>query len=138
LFHRLEVFVVQVPPLRERRGDIGAIARAILGQLAGELGPHDLAPAAVARLVAHEWPGNVRELRNVLYRAADLTRSARTIDAGHVERALHLRDEPQKRTALTPPLARALMREHADNLSAAARAAGYPRTTFRKLLLSSG
>jgi transcriptional regulator of acetoin/glycerol metabolism len=83
--------------------------------------------------VVHDWPGNVRELRNVLYRAADLTRTQRTIDAAEIERAIRIRDDTTK-VSLTPPLARALLGQHDNNLSAAARAAGYPRTTFRKLL----
>jgi DNA-binding NtrC family response regulator len=133
LFHRLEVFVVQVPPLRARRGDIGAISRQLLTRLSAEIGPRTLTSAAIARLVVHDWPGNVRELRNVLYRAADLTRTQRTIDASEIERAIRIRDDTTK-VSLTPPLARALLGQHDNNLSAAARAAGYPRTTFRKLL----
>jgi len=133
LFHRLEVFVVEVPPLRARRGDIGAIARQILAQLSSELGARTLASAALARLIAHDWPGNVRELRNVLYRAADLTHADRTIEAHDVERAMHVREERPK-VVLTRPIAQALLGQHDNNLSAAARAAGYPRTTFRKLL----
>jgi DNA-binding NtrC family response regulator len=133
LFHRLEVFVVEVPPLRARCGDIAAISRQLLAQLSSELGSRTLTSAAIARLVVHDWPGNVRELRNVLYRAADLTRAQKTIDVSEIERAIRVRDEPGK-VALTPPLARALLGQHANNLSAAARAAGYPRTTFRKLL----
>ncbi|MEO8799016.1 MAG: sigma 54-interacting transcriptional regulator, partial [Polyangiaceae bacterium] len=71
LFHRLEVFVVQIPPLRERPGDIAAIARFILAHQEREIGKRELSSAALARLVAYDFPGNVRELRNVLLRAAD-------------------------------------------------------------------
>ncbi len=133
LFHRLECFVVAVPPLRERRGDIGAIARELLGQLARDVGPRSLTTAALSRLSAHEWPGNVRELRNVLCRAADATAPAARIDAEDVERALR-RDAPALAKCPTPERARALLRENSGNLSAAARAAGMPRTSFRKLL----
>ena len=133
LFHRLEVFVVEIPPLRARAGDIAAIARRILEQHASELGKRVLTTGAVARLVAHDWPGNVRELRNVLFRAADQTRSRATMDAHDIARSIRVRDET-RRLALSAPLARALLDRHDGNLSAAARAAGYPRTTFRKLL----
>jgi DNA-binding NtrC family response regulator len=133
LFHRLECFVVHVPPLRERRGDIGAIARELLRQIAPQVGPRDLTPAALARLAAHDWPGNVRELRNVLCRAADATTRASSIDARHIDLALR-RGAPRTAHTVTPEAARSLMREHAGNLSAAARAAGLPRTSFRKLL----
>jgi transcriptional regulator with GAF, ATPase, and Fis domain len=70
LLYRLDVVSIHLPPLRERPGDLGALALEILEELAGETGPRELAPAALARLAAHVWPGNVRELRNVLERAA--------------------------------------------------------------------
>jgi DNA-binding NtrC family response regulator len=133
LFHRLEVFVVEVPPLRARRGDIAPIARVLLERMESEVGHRTLTSAAIARLVDHEWPGNVRELRNVLYRACDARASGVMIDAPQVERALGARDPPKKRV-MTPSLAKAILRSHENNLSAAARAAGYPRSSFRKLL----
>jgi DNA-binding NtrC family response regulator len=89
LFHRLECFVVRVPALRERRGDIGAIARELLRQLAKDVGLRTLTPAAMARLASHDWPGNVRELRNVLCRAADASARTGRVEAEDVDRALH-------------------------------------------------
>ena len=133
LFHRLECFVVNVPSLRERRGDIAAIARELLAQLGMQVGSRTLTSAALARLAAHDWPGNVRELRNVLCRAADGALGTVSIDAEDIERGLR-RDQPARRMSLTPHGARALLRESDGNLSAAARAAGMPRTSFRKLL----
>jgi DNA-binding NtrC family response regulator len=133
LFHRLECFVVSVPPLRERRGDIAAIARELLSQLAPQVGPKTLTSAALARLTAHDWPGNVRELRNVLCRAADASIRPGCIDNEDVDRALR-RDRPLRPPGLTPQAARAVLRDHGGNLSAAARAACMPRTSFRKLL----
>jgi two-component system nitrogen regulation response regulator GlnG len=133
LFHRLECFVVHVPPLRQRRGDVAAIARELLKQIAAQVGPRSLTPAAVARLAVHDWPGNARELRNVLCRAADATARGTNIDAEDVDRAL--RPHAQRRAVPpTPDLARALLREHGGNVSAAARSAGVPRTSFRKLV----
>jgi DNA-binding NtrC family response regulator len=132
LFHRLECFVVTVPALRERRGDIASIARELLGQLAPEIGSRVLTSSGLARLAAHTWPGNVRELRNVLCRAADSARTPR-IEAIDVERAIR-RDSPAVAKCLTPHRAREILRENTGNLSAAARAAGLPRTSFRKLL----
>ncbi|MBS2018944.1 MAG: sigma 54-interacting transcriptional regulator [Deltaproteobacteria bacterium] len=133
LFHRLEVFVVDVPPLRERPGDIGAIAKKLLGQLESEIGRRDLTPAALAKLTVQPWPGNVRELRNVLLRAADVARSGRWLDSDAIERAT------RKRAAVAlsligPEVAREHLGRHDGNVSAAARAAGVPRTTFRKAL----
>jgi DNA-binding NtrC family response regulator len=133
LYHRLECFVVSVPPLRDRRGDIGAIARELLSQLAPQVGPRTLTSAALARLSAHDWPGNVRELRNVLCRAADGALRAGPLDADDVDRAL-CRDRYVRPHVLTPQAAQTLLRDSGGNLSAAARSAGMPRTSFRKLL----
>lgn len=135
LFHRLEVFVVEVPPLRARPGDVMPIARMLLGQLESEIGARTLTPAAIAQLAAHDWPGNVRELRNVLCRAADLARGDRWLDAASVNRALH---KPRTTIVeLTPEAARDYLDRHRGNLSAAARAAGLARTTFRKALVGA-
>ena len=132
LFHRLEVFVIELPPLRARPGDILPIARALLTQMEHEIGRRELTTAAVAQLTAHDWPGNVRELRNALYRAADLARGKRWIEAAMVERALR---KPQPSTlTFTPELAKEWLVSHGGNISAAARAAGLPRTSFRKLV----
>jgi DNA-binding NtrC family response regulator len=133
LYHRLECFVVHVPPLRERRGDIGVIARELLRQLATDVGPRTLTAAAIARLAAHAWPGNVRELRNALCRAADGSVERSRIGAEDVDRALR-RDRRELAKCMTSDRARELLRDSAGNLSAAARAAGLPRTSFRKLL----
>jgi transcriptional regulator with GAF, ATPase, and Fis domain len=133
LFHRLECFVVHVPALRERRGDIVAIARELLSQLAPQVGPRTLTSAALARLASHDWPGNVRELRNVLCRAADGALRAGSLDADDVDRAMR-RDRHVRALALSPHGAKVLLRDSGGNLSAAARAAGMPRTSFRKLL----
>jgi two-component system, NtrC family, nitrogen regulation response regulator GlnG len=77
LLQRLQGYVVQLPPLRQRREDIGVLLLHFLREALGEMGqqdrlaPRDLAakpwlPAAVVtRAALHSWPGNVRELRNV-------------------------------------------------------------------------
>jgi DNA-binding NtrC family response regulator len=67
LFYRLNVFPITLPPLRDRREDVPAIARHFL---AGWGRPtKDLSEAALHKLVRYDWPGNIRELRNVLERA---------------------------------------------------------------------
>jgi DNA-binding NtrC family response regulator len=133
LFHRLEVFVVEVPPLRARRGDIAAISRELLRQMTATIGKRELSSAALARLSSHDWPGNVRELRNVLFRAADLSVTTQ-LDAPIIERAMRVKKAGERTLDLTPSLAKAWLAQHGGNMTAAARAAGYPRTTFRKLL----
>jgi len=72
LFHRLSVYPLHVPPLRERRGDVGVLAGYFLDEARVRLGlgPVRLTPAARAQLEQYAWPGNVRELQHVLLRAA--------------------------------------------------------------------
>jgi two-component system nitrogen regulation response regulator GlnG len=72
LYYRLAAFRVELPPLRERRGDIPLLARHFLDEIAGEVGPRILDAAALATLAAGRWPGNVRELRNAVRRGAIL------------------------------------------------------------------
>jgi DNA-binding NtrC family response regulator len=70
LYYRLAVFVVRLPPLRQRGDDIMLLARAFLERLNREYGTHkrfDAGTLAVAR--AHAWPGNVRELKNCVERS---------------------------------------------------------------------
>jgi formate hydrogenlyase transcriptional activator len=68
LFFRLSVFAIEIPPLRERRDDLGPLVAALLRDLADRLRLPEpvVSRRAMARLAAHDWPGNVRELANVL------------------------------------------------------------------------
>ena len=70
LFYRINVVRVDVPPLRERPGDVEILARHFLGELSRRLGKEvtGFTPEALERLAAYPWPGNVRELRNVVER----------------------------------------------------------------------
>jgi two-component system response regulator AtoC len=74
LYHRLAVFPIRIPPLRERLADIIPLAEDLLARIARLLGRPSLTldAAARARLLSYSWPGNVRELGNVLERAAIL------------------------------------------------------------------
>lgn len=71
LYFRISTIPMVVPPLRERREDLPALAYQILGRLSQDLGRPGvrLLPEAVEALLRYSWPGNVRELRNVLERA---------------------------------------------------------------------
>jgi len=71
LLYRLDVFSIQLPPLRQRRADIPGLAELLLTQLAQkyERGKPMLKPDDLTALNAHSFPGNVRELRNVLERS---------------------------------------------------------------------
>ena len=74
LYYRLNVIELQVPALRERREDIGALATHMLERLARDAGlaPATLGDDALARLKSYRFPGNVRELENMLERAYTL------------------------------------------------------------------
>jgi DNA-binding NtrC family response regulator len=74
LFYRLNVFEIQLPPLRERLDDVPILARALLDDLNRKHGTQvtEIALDAMELLRRHRWPGNVRELRNALERAVIL------------------------------------------------------------------
>ena len=76
LYYRLNVFPVQVAPLRERREDISLLAQHFIQVSARELGcaKPRLTRAGAVRLQGYDWPGNIRELRNVIERAVILAR----------------------------------------------------------------
>jgi len=79
LYYRLNVFPIQVPPLRERRGDVGPLAAAFAKKFAQRLGRsiEPLSDDCVRRLEAYRWPGNVRELQNIVERAVITSRDGR-------------------------------------------------------------
>ena len=78
LYYRLNVFPIELPPLRERREDIPLLVWSMINRRQGELGRHiEEIPGRVMRaLESYDWPGNVRELENVIERALILSRGA--------------------------------------------------------------
>src|SRR3984885_10096108 len=72
LYHRLAVFPIEVPALRDRMDDLGLLAEHILEQMGQEMPRKRLTLDAEAKLYEHSWPGNVRELMHVLERGAIL------------------------------------------------------------------
>ncbi|HVW86565.1 MAG TPA: sigma-54 dependent transcriptional regulator [Bryobacteraceae bacterium] len=85
LFYRLNVIPFHMPPLRERKEDIPALAAYFLEEFSREYGrkPRELTPQALHLLQEHHWPGNVRELRNLMERIVILNPQTR-IDARHI------------------------------------------------------
>lgn len=85
LFYRLSAFMIPVPPLRERRGDIPELVQHFISN-------HDfsqrisksVSSTAMKRLVSYDWPGNVRELKNVIERAIILSREVHKIRQKHL------------------------------------------------------
>jgi two-component system, NtrC family, response regulator AtoC len=70
LYHRLAVFPLSLPPLRQRAGDVAMLATHFLDELnAAHQTQKSLSPTALERLQAQAWPGNVRELKNAIERA---------------------------------------------------------------------
>ncbi|NYT60171.1 sigma-54-dependent Fis family transcriptional regulator [Alcaligenaceae bacterium] len=70
LYHRLSVFPLELPPLREREGDVLLLAEHFLGQINSENGTKKtFAPEAMKAMRTYSWPGNIRELRNYVYRS---------------------------------------------------------------------
>ncbi len=70
LLYRLNVFPLELPPLRDRLSDVGLLAAHFLADISAQEGqPRRFTPAALAQLARYSWPGNVRELRNAVQRA---------------------------------------------------------------------
>jgi DNA-binding NtrC family response regulator len=101
LFYRLNVVAVELPPLRERKGDVPALASFFLRRYAAENGRaiEGFSDEALARLGAYGWPGNVRELENVIERAVVLCNESR-IELKHLPATL----VPEAEREGTPPI----------------------------------
>jgi DNA-binding NtrC family response regulator len=91
LYHRVFVFPIVMPPLRERPGDVPALAEHFAALVAEQNSwkPRGFEPAALEELSRYAWPGNVRELRNVVERLLLLTDGA--VDADSVRQVLSSR-----------------------------------------------
>ncbi len=153
LYYRLHILPLHLPPLRDRPGDVAAIAADLLRRALARLGApgmHALALAAVLpRLQAWTWPGNVRELENVLERVAILYADDTSRAVGEDELAAVMPEIAAAPAARPAPATRDLRaaraareREHVlrvvaecgGNQSEAARRLGIGRSTlYRKL-----
>jgi DNA-binding NtrC family response regulator len=143
LYYRLNVIHLALPPLRERREDIPALAEHFVARASAKLGRTlRLSPGALERLLRYPWPGNVRELENAIERAAILARtdSVEPDDLPpHVSAGLQLGPSPALPRQIT--LAEAerahilqTLERFGGNHSGAAEALGIGRTTlWRKL-----
>ena len=89
LLYRVNVVQVDLPPLRDRAGDVPALAERFLRELGGRRRRPVLGftPEATAALTTYPWPGNVRELRNVVERATILCQGEQ-VDVGHLPEAV--------------------------------------------------
>jgi DNA-binding NtrC family response regulator len=157
LLFRLNVLSIDLPPLRERHGDVLLLAEVFLQRLAGQYRrpPKHLHPDAVSRLLDYAWPGNVRELENLIHREFLMT-DGELIDLHCLDlmgaRQKHARDTAFKRltaarfqeakaTAIAHfernYIAELLLRTH-GNISQAARISGKERSRLGKLVKKYG
>jgi len=144
LYYRIAEIVVEIPPLRARKGDAALLAHSFVHKFAAEQrrGAMTLLPDAVAAIEAHTWPGNVRELENVIKRAvimADaLTISAADVGLGPADaeppilNLRRVREEAEKDAVL-----RVLGRVN-GNYSKAAELLGVSRPTLYDLMHRCG
>jgi DNA-binding NtrC family response regulator len=154
LFYRLNVFSINVPPLRDRQDDIPALARYAVARFAAResKAPPALAEEAVTLLRQYDWPGNVRELNNVIERSALMCGGSviQTDDLPEELRAkVKAKDEEREKSAqgsngaghgagsrvrplqeLEREMMVAALKETQGNVSEAARRLGIGRATF--------
>jgi DNA-binding NtrC family response regulator len=149
LYYRLNVVAIDIPPLREHRDDIPALANFFLEKFSRESGKtlDSITPGAMKILIDHYWPGNVRELQNVIERAVALS-GGNTLDVEDI-----VLDKPRQRAAGDGPatlpegatleqweeeMIREALRKAGGNKSQAARALGLTRNTLRYRLSKMG
>jgi two-component system response regulator AtoC len=156
LFYRLNVFRIELPPLRERLEDVAVLAEHFLDQIAREEGQprKQLSPEALTALQEHDWPGNVRQLKNVMERAAiladgDVIQARHVIVQSRTTTAAEARSASMVGTIQIPLLGKSLDEIEREaiqltlllthgNLSAAARILGVSRPTLARKMRLSG
>jgi len=150
LYYRLNVIAFRVPPLRERREDIGLLAEEFLARFGSELkrGPLRLDQRTLAILETYAWPGNVRQLKNAIERMAVLGQTGMLtpdllppeIVAGEEEASRDLLDLPYREalTGFKERLLRAALARTGGNQTRAAEALGLQRTYLNRMIKELG
>ncbi len=143
LYYRLNVFPLELPPLRNRREDILPLARKFISRYLGEDSYPELCRDAMGKLQAYDWPGNVRELENVIQRALILKQGTRiTADDIHFERmtgqSKKQPDNIHAQEGIVPqkPLGNSLRQQEADIIINALEEGGSRTEVARKLGIS--
>jgi DNA-binding NtrC family response regulator len=145
LFARVSGFTVRLPPLRERREDLGLLTSLILRRVAADLVDRiSLTPEAASALFAHDWPLNVRELEKCLSTALVLA-AGQPIDLPHLPDWAQARPEPPAPAPLASEAELrhreqllALLKEHHGNVSSIARSLGKARMQVQRWLKRYG
>jgi PAS domain S-box-containing protein len=119
LFYRLNVFPIEIPPLRKRRDDIPLLVEYFVQRFSDKMGKHirKIDKDTLARCRAYDWPGNIRELQNIVERSVILC----TGSTFRVEKAWLSAREPS--TSPAPPLTEALQHQEKQIIEAALAAA---------------
>ena len=151
MYYRINVFRMRLRPLRERRDEIFVLTKHFIEEFSRKFGRpvKSLSPEAEKLILAYEWPGNVRELRNAVERTVLLAReevieaSSLPISSGsaptqdELERAFtqNLPDDYETaREVFERAFLKRMIEKHDGNVTAAAKAAGMPRSTvYRRL-----
>ncbi|GAB1529536.1 MULTISPECIES: sigma-54 interaction domain-containing protein [Brevibacillus] len=143
LYYRLNILQIRIPPLRERKEDIAALANEFLQllhtQYAG--GPTGICESALAILQQHSWPGNIRELRNIVERAFLHAFGDSWVTSHHLpsewQQQYGLQEAPSEPLPLLRELERQTIQQaitEAPSISAAAKKLGIARSTlYRKM-----
>lgn len=144
LYYRLNVLSMQLPPLRERDGDIILLARHFLAKYAGKfkVQAREFSAGSLQKLLCHPWPGNVRELENVIQRTVVLADHAIIEPADIPIGSPDSKFEPQDFQHLKAKAIdhfeqgyiRRLLLIHDGNITKAAQAAGKDRRAFWELM----
>jgi two-component system, NtrC family, nitrogen regulation response regulator NtrX len=135
LFHRIFVFPIALPPLRERREDVPALVAHFCAQVCAQNGwkPMTFTSEAVDALTQYSWPGNVRELRNMVERIM-LLASSSEVDAATVESVLTPSTLQAKTSVGSGPLANRVETFEREVILAELRRANYHITNAAKSL----
>ena len=146
LFFRINVFPIELPPLRERGDDVILLARHFLKRLEGNLAGTELTSGALRVLKEYTWPGNVRELSNAIERAMILARGAGKITSETLsfletgrppaagQAVFQIPPEGVSLEEMEKEIVRQALETCKDNQTAAARFLGLTRAKFRVLL----
>ncbi len=130
-YFRINVFTIQLPPLRERAEDIPALAEHFLRQFGTQMNRRisGFTPEAMAALIAYPWPGNVRELQNAIERAIVMCRGDR-IEVGHFPFAVAPAAADVSLAAVEAAHIRQVLAAASYNVAQAARALDIDRVTL--------
>ena len=126
LFYRLNVFPLQLPPLRDRPQDIPPLASLFINRVCGRWGrpPCGISTDALDHLLRYHWPGNVRELENLIERAVILC-GGQTIETNHVQVQVETPPSVDSKVAAANAGGIRMLKDvEADHIRAALRAAG--------------